>query len=62
MTNEKQCENHARECARLATSTTNQELRGRLLDIGCEWINVAMQERLARAVDPLPPKLSRKSN
>ena len=62
MTTEKQYENHARQCVSLAGSTTNRELRARLLDMGCEWMNVAMQERLARAVDPTPPKRTRKVN
>jgi hypothetical protein len=56
MTTEKECVDNARECVRLSGLTTDQELRDWLLDIARQWMDAAKQQRIVRAVDPVPPK------
>jgi hypothetical protein len=43
--NENECDGYARECARLAELTFEQQIREILLDMAHEWMAVAMDER-----------------
>jgi hypothetical protein len=42
---DKECEEYARECVRLANLTTDEIMRERLLQMAREWMAVVMHEK-----------------
>ena len=49
MTKDSDCVGYARDCARLATLTTDEQIREQLLQMAREWMAVAMHEEKAPA-------------
>ena len=52
-TADRDCVVYARECARLATATSDPEIREALLNMAREWMAMAMQEQ--KAPEPKSP-------
>jgi len=49
MTKDSDCVGYARDCARLASLTTDEQIRVQLLQMAREWMAVAMHEEKAPA-------------